>query len=631
MATADIAKQAVFDARVVQNAPRYAVQKGGLSLTNAPYRAISATTAQHTYQINVPSQNVFCDRAIQWSSGVSITFVATVVGGPADAANNINIPVCVYGRDFALTAFPLNYLIGTTTATINDTSVTINTESVFSELLRLTDYKKNRISRTCPTMLDTVARYASVPLSVVSPLASFEDQTDHANQPNGAWGAWEWADPNNGNKLVGNGTYTPPGGGAGDAVPYQNGIPGFRAANSDARPYVLCINFFSTEKLLLSPFIFADAAEWETGIFGVNNIQLVLNMKADIGRVLRNCPVAGPTGRTVTLSAVQYRASANGNPFINPSVNVQYITPSLDLPLPAKSVVQYMEFPRYLQALTNVTIAAGSKLTGHQSNTIVLPQIPDALLIYCKPAQNTLTPADADFYLPITRISINFDNFAGILSSHTREQLYEMSVHNGLDMDYNTWSGLAARRAAPTAAGAAVPPSSRLQTVGGFLILKPGLDITLQAGQAPGLIGNFTLQYTVDIENTGATDVVSPVLYTVAVNSGFFETLAGSSRIVKGVLSEADILSAEPAPEVTHEGLERMVGHGFMDKLGSFLSKAKDVYSATKPAVSALKGALPEGMVKSALGAVGYGRAGGGLSGGDAAGAGKKSLSARLM
>jgi hypothetical protein len=211
-----------------------------------------------------------------------------------------------------------------------------------------------------------------------------------------------------------------------------------------------------------------------------------------------------------------------------------------------------------------------------------------------------------------------------------------MSVHNGLDMNWNEWSGSARRRTAPTTAGAAAPPRPTLQTVGGFLVLKPGLDITLQAGQSAGLIGNFTLQYQIDVRNTGDSPITSPVLTTVAVNSGFFETMAGSSRIVKGVLSEADILSAEPAPEVSHEGLSRMVGHGFMDKLGSFLSKAKDVYAATKPAVSAFRGALPEGSVRSALGAVGYGRAGGGGPAGAGAGAmgaagGRKSLSARLM
>lgn len=170
-----------------------------------------------------------------------------------------------------------------------------------------------------------------------------------------------------------------------------------------------------------------------------------------------------------------------------------------------------------------------------------------------------------------------------------------------------------------------------IQTVGGPLVLKPGQDITLQAGQAPGLIGNFVLQFQLTCFNPGAAGTIDWALYVITVNSGFFETLGGSSRIVKGVLSEADIISADIAPE--SGSMSRLVGHGWMDKIGSFLTKAKDVYTATKPMISGIKEMLPEegllGKVKSAASAVGYGaRAGaGGLSGA----AKPKSLSMRLM
>ena len=54
-ATSDIVKEAVFDARVVQPTPvKYAVQRGGTAVTAAPYNALSQTTSQHSYQINVP-------------------------------------------------------------------------------------------------------------------------------------------------------------------------------------------------------------------------------------------------------------------------------------------------------------------------------------------------------------------------------------------------------------------------------------------------------------------------------------------------------------------------------------------------------------------------------------------------
>jgi hypothetical protein len=103
----------------------------------------------------------------------------------------------------------------------------------------------------------------------------------------------------------------------------------------------------------------------------------------------------------------------------------------------------------------------------------------------------------------------------------------------------------------------------------------------------------------------------------MTINSGFLESVNGSSSLIRGVLSEADVMSApmfEPAPTVG--ALERYVGGaGFFSKLGNVLSKARDIYHATKPAVSAVKGALA-GMehpsakkVADVLGAVGYGKA----------------------
>jgi hypothetical protein len=95
-------------------------------------------------------------------------------------------------------------------------------------------------------------------------------------------------------------------------------------------------------------------------------------------------------------------------------------------------------------------------------------------------------------------------------------------------------------------------------------------------------------------------------------------------------LSEAEVIDAPMAKEQTAPNLARVVGAGFMSNLGAMLSKARDIYTATKPVVSAVKSALPAegkmGKVKEALGAVGYGMAGAGR-----AGAGKKKLLERLM
>lgn len=678
MATADIQKIAVFDSRIVQNAEKYCVNKGALSLTNAPYNAIGASGSQQTYNINVPSQNVFVDRGVEWSSTVYQTFQATtanVGAGNAGASSGVGVwtnPTAIYtpGLDFALCAFPLHQMCSTLTATINDTSVVMNLDTVLREVMRLTDYKKNRLIRTCPTMMDKYAIYSDAALAVNNVLSGFQNATEPAEVPNGAWFQLAFTD-SSGNALspaVGPAavpqagfyqtgstfvlTYnglpcrTPTFAGVGTAqtnillgaVPQPAGGSTAVADGGTGGTYTLYIRWTTTEKLILSPFIFADAHEWSTGLFGINNIQLVMNLSAaNAARCIRTSGSTVVVPNTVAFNNL----GSSGSPFQNPRVNVQFLTPSLDLPLPPKSAVPFAEYPRYIS--TNVSpngpIDALAPSTTLNSQTITLPQIPDAVIIYVKPDQASSTLAAGgnpngfgDIYMPITGISVNFDNFAGLLSSHTTEQLYQMSVHNGLEMDYQSWSG----QGILGAANASLPRQGIKPLVGGFLVLRMGQDICLQSGQAPGLVGNFTLQFRLTVANV-LSFPVSPTIFVIAVNTGFFETLAGSSRIVKGVLSEADIIAAEPLPEMSHDGLARVVGTGFFDKIGSFITKAKDIYTSTKPAVSAMKNMLPEGKVKRALDAVGYGSAGAGMAGAamegmGRAGAGKrKGLAARLM
>lgn len=70
---ASIQKIAVYDARMQQEEPVYAVQKGALSVSVAPFNAISASSAQMTFQVLVPSLNVFVDRKMQLSAGLNFT------------------------------------------------------------------------------------------------------------------------------------------------------------------------------------------------------------------------------------------------------------------------------------------------------------------------------------------------------------------------------------------------------------------------------------------------------------------------------------------------------------------------------------------------------------------------------
>lgn len=63
----------------------------------------------------VPSENVFVDRAMEWTTTCYLTAQID-----HNVAPGVGVPACVIGKDIALTAFPLNSLCQTLTATIND-------------------------------------------------------------------------------------------------------------------------------------------------------------------------------------------------------------------------------------------------------------------------------------------------------------------------------------------------------------------------------------------------------------------------------------------------------------------------------------------------------------------------------
>jgi len=285
--SADIEKLAVFDGRIVQHRPKYAVQKGALSLTNAPFNAIAATASQHTYNIYVPSENVFVDRKLLWASSVFMSMRSTQAFVAGEA---ISVP----GRDFALTALPLNSLCSTVSATINDTTSVINTQDVLKEVLRLTDYKKNRLVRTCPTMLDKYANYNDAFGTQNNPIGGYDDSTDYDNVQNGAFPNLSFTSPA-GASLVSDGlqrayagaTYvaisgipTQPQQWVAGGYVYPAGSLVFNAGNlwlavnpvvntAPAAPewtdlgvapafQELFIRWRSNEPIVLSPFVFAD-------------------------------------------------------------------------------------------------------------------------------------------------------------------------------------------------------------------------------------------------------------------------------------------------------------------------------------------------------------------------------------
>ena len=97
---------------------KFQVFKGGQNITGQPYKAISETTANHVYNVTVPSLETIISREVLWRSTVTLK-----ISYPDKGTNEFAVN---YGVTDALAPFPLHSLVNVMTVTINNNTVSQN-------------------------------------------------------------------------------------------------------------------------------------------------------------------------------------------------------------------------------------------------------------------------------------------------------------------------------------------------------------------------------------------------------------------------------------------------------------------------------------------------------------------------
>ena len=520
--SADFEKVLVKDPRLdVSDSIKYAVVKGGQNVTSTNFRAISETPTQVVFNIQVPSEQTIIDRRVLWQSTVTLTATKDT-----DAS--------YYGVTWALASFPLHQLLSVMQVTINNNTVSLNINDALPMILRLICCDDLTFFNSgTPTFNDTQNVY------------------NNANSTTAGGSLWDINNPNsslwgcNNMRIMHRGCFAP------SSV----------TIGSTNTNWV----FVLTEPLLISPFIFGNLKANGQGFYGIQNMNIVLNKSNLKKRFAR--------GSVNVVDVVTTGTGAQSGP--QSLLYFMFLTPHPSDLMPARNIVPFYELPRYLTAAP--ALAAGSWTTGPGSpvssvqfvlNTLQLNQIPDKLMVYIRvvPTDSSTQP---DVALPIQNISINFNNNSGILASAVPIQLWEMSRNNGLQETWTEYSGWGittnAARTAPYYVG----------TVGSYLVLEFGKDIQLTEDfYAPGSLGNFNLQVSLNVSNNTETTFVAGDLQVVLItmNSGVFVCERGTSSTYTGILTKQDVLEASQQEHYTHNDVARLVGGGLFDMIKSGVS-----------------------------------------------------------
>jgi hypothetical protein len=138
-------------------------------------------------------------------------------------------------------------------------------------------------------------------------------------------------------------------------------------------------------------------------------------------------------------------------------------------------------------------------------------------------------------------------------------------------------------------------------TCGSILVLDPSKDLSLPAYLSNSSIGQFSIQFQIDLYNN-FNENLAPEIVVVMANSGFLETMSGQTSYFLGLLNKELVLDSqkEGHPKIDDKSVRRMIGGGLSEMGSNAMHKLpfplrNDIENYKRPII----GGVGSGGVKS--------------------------------
>jgi hypothetical protein len=535
----------------------FAVTTGASQNTYQQFQAISTSSSSIVWNIQIPSESIVIDRKALIQSDLTLTLKYSDVA-VGDTAYN-------YGLSDAFAPFPLNSLFTTLSATINNANVSINLQDTLSAMLRLNSTRElNAYNSMCPCLPDqSYLNYSDGVLTNNNPLASWNTQSFD-------------------NDFASRGSFPV------TSVLNQYDSTGTFVSNSPicatvGNVFIVQVTATFTEPIFLAPFIFGDPEYNASGMLGVNTLNVVANIDGSARRVFRT---ASQSTVEITLGT-----ASNSNPFNNTRMLLNFKSLQPTQIKSSKCVLPYYDYSRYLSSSNNSTMTSGSTST-LTSNQFQLNQLPDYFLIMVRKPMSSTTIKDTDSWFSINNISVNLNNQSGLLSSASQNDLWRMSRSAGSHQSWPEFSGSAMFNDNETGVGKLV------KTTGSLLVLSPSLHLSLPPFLANGSLGQFSLQFNINVTNN-YSESIQPEILLICCNAGIMTLQAGSASIFTGLLTKSMVLDAQeksPVEPISSVEYSRMVGGKSVQAPASAMKKiASRIFGRHKSGGASSGGAMSAG------------------------------------
>lgn len=542
----------------------FAVQGGAQQNTFQPQSSNTSSNTSHSWNINVPSENIVTDR--RFLIDTDVEFKINITNVPA-TKNSF-----VWGVTDGFGPYPLSSLYLTQNVLINNCGLSVNLQDMMAPLLRLNDQKiHTEYDAWTPSMVDDVYyNYSDGVGANNNPLGTINNSSfDNKMRGRGAFPLKELT-------IVHKST----------GLPDDDSVVSLGVTDT----WQITLKVHLTEPLLfLSPFISNPCVSNEAGFLGINNFSFNFTIDTTLRRVFR-------TSNNYTYNYA-LGTSSSGSGFSNLQMLVNYLSvqPSQYAKISARNVLPLLQYDRYITNGNNAaSLVAGGSRTITSSN-VALNQIPDLIMIFARVRIADQNSTCSDSFAKIDKISINFNNVSGILSSATPQELWLLSQKAGSSQSWLEFSGSCNTSKANGAA-------QSIPTTGSLLVLQPSYSFNLPEYLSASSLGSYNLQFDLSITNQSSKDYI-PEVVVITVTSGYMVVHQGTAQSFTGVLNKEMVMSAKDGsavPRLSQSDYERLVG-GVRDNRGvmNMMKQFKSKRGMAAPSGGVMSGGVLSGGVPS--------------------------------
>jgi hypothetical protein len=525
----------------IQNDLKIGVKDGPANCIIQKYRANNNDSTSTLFNIAVPSVNTLVDRHIMIECELTFQASFTVPVAVAPAAQAVTRVSAIPA------AFPLNQALQSTSLTINNSKVSVQSSDILNILTK--QYHQKYLSQNlqgCPNYVDKYFARAS--------------DAEAEKEKSGSY----WSNASNAEKdsdTVGRGDSDStillfrPGSQVGENVMYTD------VSTNGPGLHRLEFKFKVTEPLIGLPTCVLH--ENEGCYMGLSNLELVLQY-GNLSNCCNICmsneyPLLFTAGNTSTTTMTLMNDDGK---FVCRYLSMHMSQVSKMNP---RTLIPFDEYACY-KTIGERLVSTDMNIN---SNVISMRQIPDLIFLCVRPQYRDQSPfISNNFNFPLSNLNITFNNVVGLLSDHSPQDLYLMSRRNGSYQTWNEFRGV-------VKAGAT---SRECLSLGPIIVIDPSRDLGLSDFLSSSSLGQFSFQCSVKAEGAHVDFCTKYELVVMASYPGVQVIEKGVSQSISGLLNMEAVLDAKKngSSQVDYADVQKLAG-GSMQKgktmVGQILKK----------------------------------------------------------